>query len=138
MRKILSMRIWMKSFLPMRNDSSSGRNLIGTEVVFRFGTGPRTLFVPNNAAFEALEPTDLVSRYFDIESWTKTPLTSILRDHVADEPRLLAADLKDNTTVIADSGTLNDNTRVFLNPPRLKNNGFNVPANIIEADIEAT
>jgi len=107
--------------------------LIDAEAVLQDREKEWTVFVPTDDAFAAVQPSDLLSKYLDIDAWGTRHLDTILTYMVIDKA-LLSTDLEDGAVLKPTQTLIPNDLTVALPPPQLLAPGMPVPANIIEVD----
>ena len=97
-----------------------------------------TLFLPTNAAFAAVQPTDLLSRYLDVDSWGTSHIAAAINFHSVQGKVVYSSGLENNTVAIPETSLMPSDVTVTIPPPMLSNSMMATPANIVELDVTAT
>ncbi|KAL3925179.1 MAG: hypothetical protein SGILL_000587, partial [Bacillariaceae sp.] len=109
---------------------------VGFDTILQESTD-RTVFVPNEAAFESVIPPDLLAKYFDFDVWSKEYLEVLLFCHELTDSVVLSTDLTNGTELILCLDLIDPVAVITLPPPQLSKETMPVPANIVEVDLVA-
>ena len=109
---------------------------IGFDVVLQQSTD-RTVFVPNDSAFESVTPSDLISKYLDVEIWSKEYIEVLLFCHELTDAVVLSTDLTNGTDIRPCTDLISPVVTITLPPPMMSKTTMPVPANIVEVDLVA-
>jgi len=109
---------------------------IGFDVILKENVG-RTVFAPNEDAFESILPLDLLEKYFRFENWTKEYIEILLFCHELTGEVVLSSDLANGTKLIPCYDLIDPYVTVTLSPPQLSKVTMPNSANIVEIDLVA-
>lgn len=110
---------------------------IGFDVILKENVG-RTVFAPNEDAFESTLPSNLLEKYFDFEIWTHEFLEILLFCHELTGEIVLSSDLTNGTTKLTPCyDAIDPYVDVTLSPPQLSKVTMPNSANIVDVDLVA-
>ena len=101
------------------------------------GSGLFTLFVPNEDAFSSIMPSDLLTKYFDLDVWTTEYIEKLLYCHDIDGAVVNSTNLVDGREFSTCIDVFGPEFTFTSSPPSIEKSTMTSPAKLVEIDDEA-